>query len=57
MILSVAMMLDWLPGQDGGRIHAAVAAALADPANRTPDMGGSLTTSQMTDAVLKELER
>ena len=57
MILSLAMMLDWLPDQDGTRIRDAVAAALSDPNNRTPDMGGSLTTTEMTDRVLKELER
>lgn len=57
MILSVAMMLDWLPGQDGNRIRDAVSTTLADPANRTPDMGGVLTTSGLTDLVLSELKR
>ena len=61
MILSVAMMLEWLPGDEvkagGRRIREAVARTLADPAKRTPDMGGELNTSQMTDAVLAELER
>ena len=57
MILSVAMMLDWLPGQDGSKIRKAVACALADPENRTPDMGGVLNTTQMTDAILKALEQ
>ena len=52
MILSVAMMLDWLPGTDGQGIRDAVAAALAQPETRTPDMGGKLTTTEMTDAVL-----
>ena len=61
MILSVAMMLDWLPGEQvkdaGRRIRKAVAAALEDPQKRTPDMGGKLRTSEMTDAVLDQLDR
>jgi 3-isopropylmalate dehydrogenase len=56
MILSVAMMLDWLPGQNGQPVRTAVSRALANPENRTPDAGGKLTTTQMTDAILKELE-
>ena len=61
MILSVAMMLEWLPGDEvkaGGRqIREAVARTLADPEKRTPDMGGSLRTWQMTDTILAELEQ
>ena len=61
MILSVAMMLEWLPGDEvkvGGRlIREAVARTLADPDKRTPDMGGTLKTGQMTDAILTELEK
>jgi len=60
MILSVAMMLEWLPGDEvkegGRRIREAVARTLADPGRRTPDMGGKLKTGEMTDAVLAELE-
>lgn len=57
MILSVAMMLDWLPGVDGTLIRQAVRRVLEDPAKRTPDVGGNLSTTQMTNAILKEMER
>lgn len=57
MILSVAMMLDWLPGVDGSPIRRAVRKVLEDPAMRTPDVGGELSTSEMTDAILWEMER
>ncbi len=55
-ILSVAMMLRYSLGQAeaADRIEAAVAAALANGA-RSPDLGGSLSTSQMGDAVLNAL--
>jgi 3-isopropylmalate dehydrogenase len=48
-ILSAAMMLEWLPGcVEGARaIYLAVASVLADPAQRTPDLGGRLSTSQL----------
>jgi 3-isopropylmalate dehydrogenase len=60
MILSVALMLEWL-GRDGtiaaaARIRDAVAAVLSDPARRTPDLGGKLTTREMSEAVLAHLE-
>lgn len=55
MILSVAMMLDWLPGCDGSPIEAAVRKVLSDSNNRTPDMRGTLSTSQFTDKVLEAL--
>ena len=58
-ILSAAMMLEWLGHpelQDGAaRIRRAVEAVLADPANRTPDTGGNLTTRQMTEKVIENL--
>ena len=61
MILSAAMMLEWLPGDEvrsgGQRIRDAVARTLGDPTRRTPDMGGSLTTTQLTDSILEELEK
>lgn len=55
-ILSAAMMLRYSLGQPAAadRIEAAVAAALAAGA-RTPDLGGSMTTRQMGDAVLAAL--
>ena len=50
-ILSAALMLEWLDHPetlDGAlRIRHAVESALADPVNRTPDLGGKLTTTQM----------
>jgi 3-isopropylmalate dehydrogenase len=55
-ILSAAMMLEWLGREETVRgadhIRRAVAAVLADPAARTPDLGGRLTTRQLTDAVI-----
>ncbi len=55
-ILSAAMMLRYSLGMaaEADRIEAAVGAALASGA-RTPDLGGSLTTRQMGDAVLAAL--
>ena len=54
-ILSLALMLDWLdhPETKGAakRISGAVEAVLADPANRTRDLGGTLSTTQMGDLV------
>lgn len=52
LILSAAMLLDWQArhrgqakaGQAAAAINAAVDAALADPATRTPDLGGRLGT-------------
>lgn len=58
-ILSAALMLEWfeLPGALNGaqRIRHAVETVLADPANRTPDGGGNLTTTQMADKVIMSL--
>ncbi len=55
-ILSAAMMLRYSLGQAGAadRIEAAVAAALAGGA-RSADLGGTLSTQQMGDAVLAAL--
>ncbi len=52
MILSAAMLLQWLGGRHGredlhaagSAIDAALDAALADPASRTADLGGTLGT-------------
>lgn len=55
-MLSAAMMLRYsldLPNH-ADKIEAAVAAALAEGA-RSPDLGGSMTTAQMGDAVLGRL--
>jgi 3-isopropylmalate dehydrogenase len=55
-ILSAAMMLRYSLGQAeaADRIEAAVAQALAGGA-RSPDLGGSMTTRQMSDVVLAAL--
>jgi tartrate dehydrogenase/decarboxylase / D-malate dehydrogenase len=55
-ILSAAMMLDWL-GQPAAAemIRRAVAAAVRR-GETTPDLGGKLTTTQMTDRVLKHVD-
>lgn len=59
MILSVAMMLDWLGRPEtirGARmIGAAVESVLADPINRTPDLGGKLSTAAITRLVIEKL--
>jgi 3-isopropylmalate dehydrogenase len=58
-ILSAAMMLEWLDTEETRRgaqlIRHAVEAVLANPANRTPDLRGNLTTQQMTDRVIELL--
>ncbi len=55
-ILSAAMMLDWLKESEAARmVEQAVAKVLADPANRTPDMGGQLSTQELTNRVIGEL--
>jgi 3-isopropylmalate dehydrogenase len=55
-ILSVAMMLDWLGVAEGAfLIREAVRRALADDRVATRDIGGTLSTSQMTDAILASL--
>ena len=50
-ILSAAMMLEWLRGEEtteGAQlIYRAVEQTLADPAARTPDLRGRLSTQQM----------
>ena len=63
MILSAAMLLDWLAGRHGRpdcaaaaqAIEAAVGAVLADPVARTPDLGGQGTTSGFGEAVVARL--
>lgn len=59
MILSAALMLEWLGHEETIRgaeaIHSAVQKVLSDPANRTPDGGGSLTTTQMGDIIIEQL--
>jgi 3-isopropylmalate dehydrogenase len=59
MILSAAMMLEWLGSascvQAAERIRQAIARVLSDASLRTPDLGGSLTTQNMTDRILDSL--
>jgi 3-isopropylmalate dehydrogenase len=59
MILSAALMLDWLDHPDCSgaaiQIRKAVATVLTDPAARTRDLGGCLTTRGMGDAILDAL--
>lgn len=58
-ILSGALMLEWLGDTEtvkGARmIEAAVAKVMADPANRTADLGGTTGTTQITDFVIAAL--
>jgi 3-isopropylmalate dehydrogenase len=55
-ILSAAMMLEWLGMcEPAARIHAAVRQVFADPTVRTRDMGGPLSTRQITDAIMSAL--
>ena len=55
-ILSVAMMLDWLKVEDGARaIRAAVQKVFRGRKARTRDMGGALTTSEMTETIVSAL--
>ncbi len=65
LIRSAAMLLDW-HGVRSGRgelvaaaaaIEGAVAAVVANPATRTPDLGGTLTTIALADAVADRLRR
>lgn len=63
MILSVAMLLDWVGehrqlehyAKAGQAIHTAVDRVLDDPATRTPDIGGSIGTRAFGAAVAKQL--
>lgn len=54
---SACMMLEYL-GMDAqaARIRAAVDAVLLDGTHKTPDLGGSATTTEYTDAVIAALQ-
>jgi 3-isopropylmalate dehydrogenase len=58
-ILSSAMMLQWLATPETQRgaelIRRAVDVVFADPALRTPDMGGALSMQEMTDRIIAAL--
>lgn len=55
MILSAAMMLDWLRHpqtiQAAAAIRDGLTEVLADPSSRTADMGGTMRTSEMAAAI------
>jgi tartrate dehydrogenase/decarboxylase/D-malate dehydrogenase len=55
-VLSAAMMLEWLGEASAATlIRGGVDRALA-AGNLTPDVGGTLTTKQMTQAIMQQLE-
>jgi tartrate dehydrogenase/decarboxylase / D-malate dehydrogenase len=55
-ILSAAMMLEHLQMEEPARtVEAAVAAVLAEEKVRTPDLGGTSSTEEVTNAVLDKL--
>jgi isocitrate/isopropylmalate dehydrogenase len=53
------MMLEWFDTEDtragAGMIRTAVSTVFADPAARTRDMGGGLTTGQITGLIRSAL--
>lgn len=55
MILSVAMMLEWFAEPEmraaGAIVRSAVRCVLSDGANATPDLGGRLTTPELTELI------
>ncbi len=58
MILSAAMMLEFLNLSDAGRVvESAVAAVLAERKTLPRDLGGSASTSQVTSAILDKLRQ
>ena len=60
-ILSLAMLLDWLEHPETVRgaamIRRAVEMVFIDPPARTSDMGGKLSTEEMTNRILSRLGR
>jgi len=64
LVLSAAMLLEWLSIKhrneafaDAHRtIERSLDTLLADPARRTPDLGGSLGTKAFTEALCREIE-
>jgi 3-isopropylmalate dehydrogenase len=66
LILSAAMLLDWLARKETGReafgkgaqvIETAINTLVTDPARRTGDLGGPLSTSAFTRALCGEVDR
>ncbi len=64
LMTSVAMLMDWLGGRTSANnltdaaaaFQSAIERTLADDATRTPDLGGTLTTSQFGDAVAAKID-
>lgn len=58
-ILSAALMLDWLGHEETKRgseaIRKAVAKVLSNPANRTSDLGGTVSTGTMGDLIVEAI--
>ena len=61
MILSVAMMLEWLKHPEllrgAAMIRQAVTSVLSKPENRTPDLRGRLSTQALGDLIVAALDR
>lgn len=56
LLRSAVLMLRHLgENEAAGRIQSATLAVVADPANHTRDLGGTATTTQMTDAIISHL--
>jgi isocitrate dehydrogenase (NAD+) len=56
LLRSAVLMLRHLGEADtADRIDSAILAAVADPANHTRDIGGTATTSQITEAIISHL--
>lgn len=57
-ILAAQLMLDWLGEEDAaGLVKRAVEQVLAEGRVRTPDLGGTSTTSQVGDAICDRIEK
>ena len=54
-ILSAAMMLDWLKLSSSAAIVRDAAEATLAAGDKTPDLGGALTTIQLTDRIIEKL--
>jgi tartrate dehydrogenase/decarboxylase/D-malate dehydrogenase len=54
-ILSSAMMLEWLSSPRGAAMIRGAVQAVLKEGLTTPDLGGSLTTGQMTDRIIERL--
>jgi isocitrate dehydrogenase (NAD+) len=56
LMLSAAMLLDHIGQREAAsRLRSGTLAAIADPATRTGDVGGSANTEQFTDAVIASM--